>query len=455
VKEVLFDLAHRIIARARSMGFDDLEFYGRWSREIRVEVSRGMVKAVTDRSTVSYGVLGAVGRRVGSIGSEDVSADLDKLLNQLLSIARSSREDRDWRGFAKGYGRGADVSIFDERIRELDHDTAVEIVVDSVKTATEAARRSGAEEAVVSGGGFTALTGGILVANMSGEEQYVEMTSAGIDLEVKSRKGGEESTYYAYYESRKLDLGDLMRECERGGEYSVKFIGAKPVESGEYTILLDPYMTALFISTALAPAFSALEVQENRSPLRNRVGSLVVSEHLSIYDDPSIEWGLGSRPFDDEGIATSRKALVESGVLKTYLYNYYTAMREGRVSTGNGFRRAPSLQTRPAPTNLAIVARGITASEDEMVRDIRRGIVVHGMIGYWMSNYVNGSTQATISHGLLVENGEVKRAVKGVVLGGNIYEWLGRSLVYVGREVKHVANIYTPAVMFERGRVAG
>jgi len=455
LKDVLFNLASRIVSRARDKGFSDLEFYGKWVREIRVEVSRNSIKAVLDRSTIVFGVLGAVGKRIGSVGSEDVAVDVDALLDKLYSIAKSSREDADWRGFAKGYGRGVEASIYDKKVEELEPDTAVEITLDGVKVAVDAARRRGAEEAVVTEGGYTAITGGIFVANLNGEEQYVELTSSGIGFEIKSRKSGEESSYYAFYESRRLDTEGIIKECERGGEYSVLFLGAKPVESGEYAILLDPYMTALFISTALAPAFSALEVQENRSPLKGRIGEKVLSEAVDVYDDPGIDWGLGSRPFDDEGIATSRKPLVERGVLKTFLYNYYTAARENRASTGNGFRRAPSTPTRPFITNMVVQVRGITASEDEMVREMKRGIVVHGMIGYWMSNYVNGSTQATISHGLLVEGGEVKRAVKGVVLGGNIYEWLGKNLVYAGRDVKYVMNVYAPAIMFEKGRIAG
>ncbi len=455
MKEALIDLAHKIISRARGKGFSDLEFYGTWRKEIDIEISRNKIKAVRDRVIIEYGVLGAIGKKIGSIGSEDLSIDVDKLLDQLTSIVKASREDENWKGFARKYGRGSEAPGYDKELENITHEQAVEILVDSMKTATETAKKYGAEEVIVSEGSYSVYIGGVYVANIDGEEQYGEYTANGVGFEVKSRKAGEESSYYVFYQSRKLEVDEIMRESRRGGEYSVKFIGAKPVESGEYTILLDPYMTALFISTALVPAFSALEVQENRSPLKGRLGQQVLSENIEVLDDPTIEWGIGTRPFDDEGIATSKKTLIEKGVLKTYLYNYYTAVRENRESTGNGFRREPSAQTRPGPTNFVLMGRSDLMSEDEMLNEIKKGIIVHGMIGYWMSNYVNGSTQATISHGLLVENGEVKRAVKGVVLGGNIYEWLGKSLRGVGKELRKVGNIYAPAILFEKGKIAG
>lgn len=455
MKELLRDLAHKIISKARIKGFDDLEFYGMWRKEIDIEVSRNKIKAVRDRIIVEYGVLGAIGKKIGSIGSEDLDTDIDKLLDQLASITRASREDKEWRGFAKRYGKGVEAPNYDKEIENLSHERAVEILVDSINTASDTAKKYGAEEVIVSEGGYSIYRGGIYIMNIDGEEQYGEYTVNHIGLEIKSRKAGEESSYYMFYQSRKLDVDEIIRESMRSGEYSVKFIGAKPVESGEYTILLDPYMTALFIATVLVPAFSALDVQENRSPLKNKIGQQVVSENITILDDPTIEWGIGTRPFDDEGIATSKKTLVEKGVLKTYLYNYYTALRENRESSGNGFRRSPSSRTLPGPTNFVLKGLGNLAGEDEIIRDIKRGIIVHGMIGYWMSNSVNGSTQATISHGLLVENGEVKRAVKGVVLGGNIYEWLGKNLIMMGREIKKVGNIYAPAILFDKGRIAG
>jgi len=455
VKSILLDLASRIIDKALEEGIEEVEFYGRWIHEIDAKISRSRLEAVKDTAKIEYGVLGAIDKRVGSVSSEDVGIDPGDLVRQLKSIIRASRRDENWSGFAKGYSRGESSPGYDKAIAEIEHYRVAEIASKVVEEAIDSAMRTGAEEAIVSEGRYSVAVGGVCIANSNGEELYDEYTLSTISLEVKSRREGEESSYWVWTGSRKLDIDEIIDESRRGGEYSVKFVKAKPVESGEYTVLLDPYMTALFISTVLEPAFSALEVQEKRSPLTGKLGKQVVSDAIDIIDDPTIEWGLGTRAFDDEGIATSKKKVVERGVLKTYLYNYYTARRENRHSTGNGFRSSPGSPTTPSSTNLVLRGYKNLASMEDMFVEVKRGIVVHGMIGYWMSNPVNGSTQATVSHGLYIENGEVKRPVKGVVIGGNIYEWLGKRLVAIGKELKKAGNIYAPALLINGVRVAG
>ncbi len=455
MREVLADLSNKIIKKGLEKGIEELEFYGRWTREYRVSISRNHVKAFINNEIIEYGVLGSIGKKIGSIGSQDLDIDVDKLVEQLASIIKSSREDPSWRGFAKNYGKGIEAPGYDKELAEIEPDKIIEIMSHTIDTAIDSAKKLGADETIVSEGGYTVVVGGVYIANSNNEEQYGEYTYHGMFYEVKSRKGGEESSFGGYVANRRLDLSEIEKEARRAGEYSIKFMQAKPVESGEYQVLLDPYMTALFISTVLEPAFSALSVQEKRSPLRGKIGEKILSENIEIYDDPTIEWGIGTRPFDDEGIATTKKALVEKGVLKTYLYNYYTAMRENRASTGNGMRRTPSSPTTPSATNFVVKGLDNLMDEDEMVKEIKKGLVVHGMIGYWMSNEVNGATQATVSHGLFVENGEIVRAVKGVVIGGNIYSWLGENLLGISKKIYKLGSTYTPAILVDKVRIAG
>ncbi|MEM0380296.1 MAG: metallopeptidase TldD-related protein [Desulfurococcaceae archaeon] len=454
MKEILFNLSSKFRSRAIEKGLSDLEFYGIWSREIHIEISRSRVKSVVDKTSINYGIIGAIGKKIGSIGLRDLDINVDRILDRLISIIKASREDEKFAGFAKKYGRGVESSIFDKKIVEIDHSEALDIINNAIETSIESARKHGADETFVTEGSFELSVGGVYISNIDGEEQYREGTLNNMFLEIKSRKDGEESSYWAIYQSRRLSINDILREANRGGEYSIKFIKASNIESGEYSVILDPYMTAAFISSALSPAFSALSVQENRSPLKNKIETQILSENIDIVDDPAIDWSIGSRSFDDEGIATMKKNIVEKGVLKTYLYNYYTAKRENRESTGNGIRQTPSSITTPGFTNFVLKGRGLLMNFDEMISELKKGIIVHGLIGYWMSNPVNGSTQATISHGLLVEHGEVKKAVKGNVLVGNIYEWLGRNIQGIGREVINVYGImHVPAIFFSNGRI--
>jgi len=142
----------------------------------------------------------------------------------------------------------------------------------------------------------------------------------------------------------------------------------------------------------------------------------------------------------------------DRGVLRTFLYDTYTANIDGRESTGNA-RRAGSSNTYPDATNI-IVLPGSPFLES-IIRDLRKGLVVYGTIGEWLSNPVNGFLNATITHGLLIENGEVKQAVKGVVLSGDIYRLLKENLIALSREYEVVSNYMVPAIAIDNVTVAG
>lgn len=454
MKNLVLDLFSKIKTKAVAKGLTDLEFYAIWVKENAISVARDRVKSIKTSSTVNFGVHGAIGRKTGSVDSLDLEVDVDKLLDKLVSVIKANPEDPFFQSFAKGYRRGFEAKRFDNKLVEMDVEQATEILMDAIATSRETALKHGAEAVTVTEGSMEVDVGGIYIANINGEEQYSEGTGVSITYEVKSKKGGEESSFYMMTRNRKLDLSEIEVEASRAGEYSVKFIKAKPVESGLYRVLLDHRITALFMSTALNPAFSAREVHENRSPLKGKIGSEIASNDINVIDDPTIDYGIGSRPFDDEGLATGRKTVVEKGVLKTYLYNYYYARKDGRESTGNAVRPSPGSLTSPQFTNLKLEALGRTMSFDDMLKS-GRVLVIYGVIGYWMSNYVNGSTQATVSHGLLVENGELRQAVKNVVIGGNIYSWLKENLVAVSKDVVKTFNMYTPALLIDNVRVAG
>ncbi|MDW8010919.1 MAG: metallopeptidase TldD-related protein, partial [Sulfolobales archaeon] len=172
----------------------------------------------------------------------------------------------------------------------------------------------------------------------------------------------------------------------------------------------------------IVPAVCADSVQKGRSPLKNKVGSQVVSENLTIIDDGTHPGLVGTRGFDDEGVPTTRKYVIDRGVLKGFLYDTYTALIEGRNSTGNAFRSVP--YSTPVPWISNLIVEGGHGSLSDLVKDVRRGVVVYSTIGEWLSNPVSGLLNATITNGMYVENGEEKFPVKGVVISGNIYDVL-------------------------------
>ena len=432
------------------------EFYGLSTRSVRVEVSRGRVSRVLAREHVSYGVrVDAGGGRVASIDSGEARVDkVHGLVEKAYEIARYREPIPGWRGFSRGYGVRVNPRIFDRRLNSLSQEDAVSILNNIVDTCTNAAAEAGAEKSIITGGSLNAYSTRILVGNSSGESIDCMVTVFTVNLQVKSIVGGLESSYIMSFSSRMLDEDQVLEKASESGELSVRFKSPAVVGGGSYKIVLMPRVIGYLASTALAPAFSALNIQENRSPLKGRVGERILSGDIDVIDDPWIDWRIGSRGFDDEGIATRRKLVVEKGVFKQPIYDYYTACRDGVESTGNGFRSSPSSQPTPSFTNLILRVGGESFSLDEIESLGGSYIILYDVIGYWMSNPVNGDVQATATHALMVSGGNVK-PVKGFVVRGNIYEVLGVGIEGSSKEYVIEGSIEAPAVMVSCLKISG
>jgi TldD protein len=279
-----------------------------------------------------------------------------------------------------------------------------------------------------------------VVVSSYGAEAFEEIVGVGISHLAVARFGDvmervyDQRSFIAGYEAIKgFDWQTFVKEVS---ELAVKASRARVPKPGAYRAVIDNELIGLMLHEAFGHASEGDLVMYREPVLYGKLGTKIASELVTIVDDGLAEGGYPV-PFDDEGVAKRRTVVVEKGALRTFLYDTYTASIEGKESTGNA-RRMGVANVFPSPTNI-IVLPG-TSSLDSIVKDVRRGIVVYGTIGEWLSNPVSGLLNATVTNGLLVENGEVKQAVKGVVIGGDIYKLFKDHVVALSKEFEAVGN---------------
>lgn len=142
----------------------------------------------------------------------------------------------------------------------------------------------------------------------------------------------------------------------------------------------------------------------------------MASPLVTVIDDATIANARGSFSFDDEGTPAQRTVLVENGILKGYMYDRLSAMKDGCLSTGNG--RRESYQTKPiARMTNTLIAPG-TTPPGEIIQGVREGLFVKKM-GGGQVNTVNGDFVFEVSEGYLIANGEIAEPVRGATLTGN------------------------------------
>jgi PmbA protein len=201
-------------------------------------------------------------------------------------------------------------------------------------------------------------------------------------------------------------------------------------------IIFTPDGVASALLSPLVLAFNGKTVLEGASPLKDKRGKQVFDKRLSLWDDATVAYGVGSYPFDDEGIPGRRLPLVADGVVANFLYDLQTAALAGTQSTGNG-RRAGGF---PSPAISSLIFEKGDVSFQAMVEDMKEGLIVEEVIGAEQGNLLGGDFGGNVLLGYKVENGEITGRVKDTMIAGNVYQVL-KELVGIGQEARWVGGI--------------
>ncbi len=197
---------------------------------------------------------------------------------------------------------------------------------------------------------------------------------------------------------------------------AVIMLQARKAPGGTMPVVLSSEAGGTMIHEAIGHGLEADLTQMGLSVYSGRIGEEIASPLVDVVDDATLANKRGSYVFDDEGVHAQRTLLVEKGVLKGYLYDRLSAMKDLTQSTGNG--RRESYRSRPIPrmSNTFILPGNM--SPEEIVHSTAKGIFVKKM-GGGQVNTVNGDFVFEVSEGYLIENGKVGEAVRGATLTGN------------------------------------
>jgi PmbA protein len=254
-----------------------------------------------------------------------------------------------------------------------------------------------------------------------------------------------------YWMTSARRLGDLESPEAVGrhaAERAVRRLGARRVATCEVPVIFDP-LTAASLWRQVAGLVSGYAVYRGTSFLAEKLGERVASERVTLVDDALRPGGLGSRPFDGEGLASRRTPVIERGRLVSFLLDTYSARKVGGVSTGNAARSAGSAPGVGA-TNLGLAPGD--ASLEEIIADTPRGLFVTELIGMGF-NPVTGDYSRGAA-GLWIEDGKLTHPVEEVTIAANFGDMLA-GIDAVGSDLLWLSRIGSPSVRVSRMTVAG
>ncbi|GAB5601501.1 TldD/PmbA family protein [Thermus sp. FJN-A] len=393
-----------VLMRARELGVEAELLFGE-ERELSLWAREGRLEEIKEARQRGLGLRVVAEGRVGYAYTEELSPEgLDWALaeareNALLSAKEGALPPGQALGSHDllGEGLSAPLERKEEAALALEEAIRQDPRVKSVLMGGYLERESRVALASTQGAegsfrtGFAALMGSFVMAQGGSVKQ-------GWDL-----KGGKE--FHA------LEPGRTALEFrERTG----RLLGAKPLKTGRYRAYLEPRAMAMLLSV-FAQALSGKNALEGKSRLLGRLGERIASPLVTLVDDPTLEKGLFSRPFDAEGTPTGRTVVVEKGVFQTFLHNSETARALGHQNTGHAARAYRGV-LGVGPTNLYLVPLGNLT--------LTQGVVVTEFMGLHAGANPVSLDFSLQALGLWVEEGEVRHAVENFAVSGNLLELL-------------------------------
>jgi len=233
-------------------------------------------------------------------------------------------------------------------------------------------------------------------------------------------------------------------------EKAVKSLNGRVIASEKLPVILDR-MVASELLSVLAPSFFADYVMKQKSALIGKIGQKILSENITILDDPLYDGGIATFPFDAEGSASEATSVVENGVLKSYLSDSYTSKKMGIKNTANSVKG--SLFAPPIVGNTNFYIMPGEKSPDQLISDMGRGLVITEAMGLHTANPISGDFSIGIS-GFFVEGGVVSFPVRGLVFSGNLYDILN-DVVDIANDLKFYDKSASPSLLIKSASIAG
>lgn len=217
-----------------------------------------------------------------------------------------------------------------------------------------------------------------------------------------------------------------------------------PFEGGAKTVVFTPRaVCALF--DVLRMGINGKNVEKGTSPIRGKLGQRILSEKLTVAEDGLLEGGVGSAPFDDEGTPLRRKTVVDRGVLTCFAVDLRTSPKLKVPPSGNGFRVDrytgwQSYESPPAPQSTNWILLPGERRYEEILADIKNGVVVDLMMGLFTGNLLSGDFSANLMLAYKISKGKVIGRIKNAMVSGNFYDIFRDNLVAVSRDTERVSS---------------
>jgi PmbA protein len=412
------ELAADLVARAMARGAGSADALIVSATSMSAGVRLGKLEELERSEGHDLGLRVIIGQKQAMASSNDWSADaLDQLVDRVVAMAKAAPVDP--------YCGLADPALLQKSPPELDLYDGFEPTGDQLRDAAKAA-----EDAALSVGGVTNSEGGsayfgevhVALATSTGFTGSYRSSSHGLSCSViagegtgMERDGEYQSTRY-YSDLRSPD--DIGRVA---GQRAVERLSPRKIKTQSVPVIFERRVSSSLLGH-FAGAISGTSVARGSSFLKDKMGEAVFRPGIRIIDDPHRLRGLGSKPFDGEGVANRARAFIDNGVLTSWVLDSTSARQLGLTSTGHAARGTGG-PPGPSTTNLYMEA-GSLGLED-MIKEMDEGLLITDLIGFGVNGITGDYSRGCA--GFWIEKGARCFAVSEVTIAGNLIDMFARA----------------------------
>ncbi len=437
----LTDRAQRLVAAAKRAGADAADAVCVRGISMSVDVRLGKVEETSRAEGDDFTLRVFVGRRSAAV-SANVFTDPMQLAERAVAMAKAAPEDR-FAGLADADRLAttfADLDLLDTSLPSADELTATAFAVEDAARAVPGVSRSGGASAGWSLGGLVLATSHGFAGAYLGSRFGVSASAIAGSGTAMERDYESETTVHHADLSAAEDIG------RKAGERAVRRLNPRQMPTGRLTVVYDPRVSRGLVGH-LAGAINGAAIARKTSFLRDKLGEKLFPAGIRITDDPTRPRGLGSRPFDGEGVSGALLDVVSEGVLRTWFLDSATGRELGLATNGRAARGGGN--PSPSATNLTLLPG--EESPEALIASIGQGLYVSELIGHGVN--MNTGDYSRGAAGFLIENGEISHPVSEITVAGNLLDMYQGMRVANDLVYRYATN--APTVAVEGMTVAG
>ena len=432
------------LAIAQRLGASDAGAEVSEGAGLSVSVRKGELENVERNRDKSVGVSVYLGQRRGNANTSDFSAAaLEQTVRAAFDIARFTAEDP-----AAGLPDAGDLATVDEVKQDLDlfhpWEVNAEVAAGLAKRCEDAAFATDRRISNSEGGATSAQQSHFWAGNSRGFRGGYASSRHSISVAPIAGKGAgmERDAWYSSMRDA-MELASPEAVGRYAAERALSRLKGRKVATCEVPVLFENTLSAGMLG-AYVQATSGGALYRRATFLLDSIGQTVLADHLDIDENPFIVKGKASVPFDDEGVRTRRRRVLDAGVVQSYFLSSYSARKLGLSTTGHA----------GGSHNLTLTSRRTRPGDhlDEMLRQLGRGLFVTELMGQGV-NYVTGDYSRGAA-GFWVEGGRIVHPVSEVTIAGNLREMF-KAIVAVGADQYTSGGKTVGSMLIERIKVAG